>query len=135
MDSTKNIKLRWRTGSFSQATYQVTRLQFTQLAPQKWQPAINAFRCASAVRICVDLAGVDRSEIDLTVEARRVTVRGTRTAPEPTHAQGLAVQVLALEIDYGPFERVVELPDEVEVDEVQAEQTNGFLWIYLPSKK
>lgn len=135
MDSTKNIKLRWHGGSFANVTYQVTRLQFTQLAPQKWHPAINAFRCATAVRICVDLAGVDRSQIDLTVEPRRVTVRGTRETPEPTHAQGPAVQVLALEIDYGPFEREVELPAEVDVDEVQAEQNNGFLWIYLPLKK
>lgn len=135
MDPTRNIKLRWRAGVSGNAPYQVTRLQFTELAPQRWHPAINAFRCETAVRICVDLAGVDRSQIDLTVEPRRVIVQGTRETPEPTLAQGLAVQVLALEIDYGPFAREVELPAAVDVDEVQAEQKNGFLWIYLPLKK
>jgi HSP20 family molecular chaperone IbpA len=41
-----------------------------------------------------------------------------------------------MEIDYGPFLRVVQLPAEVEVDvdEAQAEQENGFLWIHLPVK-
>ena len=51
MDPTRNIKLRWRYGPFGNVTYQVARLQFSQLAPQKWQPAINAFRCEAAVRI------------------------------------------------------------------------------------
>jgi hypothetical protein len=41
--------------------------------------------------------------IDLTVEPRRVVIRGTRGLPEPTHEEGGAVQLLAMEIDYGPF--------------------------------
>lgn len=135
MDPTRNIKLRWRYGPFGNITYKITRLQFSQLAPQKWQPAMNAFRCETAVRICVDLAGVDRSMIDLTVEPKRIIVRGTRETPEPTLAEGRAVQMLALEIDYGPFEREVRLPEEIDVDGAVAEQRNGLLWICLPLKR
>ena len=137
MDPTRNIKLRWLHGMLGGVTYQVTGLRSSHSLPQKWQPAINAFRCEKAVRICVDLAGVDRSHIDLTVEPRRVVVRGTRIPPEPTHRQGRAVQMLALEIDYGPFEREVNLPADVEVDieEAHAEQENGLLWISLPLKQ
>jgi len=40
-----------------------------------------------------------------------------------------------LEIDYGPFEREVELPAEVDVKQARAEQENGLLWIYLPLKR
>jgi HSP20 family molecular chaperone IbpA len=98
----------------------------------KWQPAINAFPCESGVRICVDLAGVDRSVIDLTVELQRVIVRGEREAPEPTDDERRAVQMLALEIDCGPFEREVALPAPVDVASATAEQRNGLLWIYLP---
>ena len=82
--------------------------------------------------ICVDLAGIDKSLIDLQVEPRRVTVRGSRDAPEPIDQ---AVQMLALEIDYGPFERQVELPAEVDVEQARAEQENGLLWICLPLKR
>jgi HSP20 family molecular chaperone IbpA len=70
--------------------------------------------------------------IDLQVEPRRVTVRGSRDAPEPIDQ---AVQMLALEIDYGPFERRVELPAEVDVEQARAEQENGLLWICLPLKR
>ncbi len=45
--------------------------------------------------------------------------------------------MLALEIDYGPFEREVILPADVEVDveQAHAEQENGLLWISLPLKQ
>jgi len=54
--------------------------------------------------------------------------------PEPTHAEGRAVQLLAMEIDYGPFEREVHLPEVVDIERVHAEQRNGLLWISLPLK-
>jgi HSP20 family protein len=135
MDPIRNIKLRWLHGTLADVNYQVTHVQFAQFAPQKWQPAINAFRCESAVRICVDLAGVDRSSIDLRVEPQRVIVRGSREAPEPADGEGRAVQMLALEIDYGPFEREFPLPVEVDVEKATAEQQNGLLWVYLPLKQ
>jgi HSP20 family protein len=133
MDPTRNIKLRWLHGTLGDVT--VTRVQLWQAQPHRWQPPINAFRCESAVRICVDLAGIDKSLIDLTVEPQRVVVRGTREAPEPTDKQGRAVQMLALEIDYGPFERAVELPVDVDPEGAHAEQENGLLWVYLPIRK
>lgn len=137
MDTIKHIKLRWLHGTLGDVSYQLTRVQFSHLAPAKWQPAINAFRCATAMRICVDLAGVDREGIDLTVEPRRVVVRGSREVPEPSHHEGRAVQTLALEIDFGPFEREVLLPADVDVDveAATAEQQNGLLWVYLPLKQ
>jgi HSP20 family protein len=133
MDTTRNIKLRWLHGTLGDVT--VTRVQLWRAAPATWQPAINAFRCETAVRICVDLAGIDQSMVDLLVEPRRVVVRGSREAPEPSDEQGRALQMLALEIDYGPFEREVVLPLEVDPEGARAEQENGLLWIYLPIKK
>ncbi|PYJ29092.1 MAG: hypothetical protein DME90_06130 [Verrucomicrobia bacterium] len=62
-------------------------------------------------------------------------MRGTRELPEPTHEEGNAVQLLAMEIDYGPFIREVSLPAEVEIDKAHAEQRNGLLWISLPLKE
>ena len=135
MDPIKNIKLRWLHGALQDVTYELSRSQFSRFAPQCWESAINAYRCEQCIRICVDLAGVDRSLIDLTVEPRRVVIRGARELPEPTHEEGHTVQLLAMEIDYGPFEREVSLPAEVEIDQAHAEQRNGLLWISLPLKE
>jgi HSP20 family protein len=135
MNSTRNIRIRWLHGMLGDVTYQTAQVQLWKVTPHTWQPPINAFRCEKAVRICVDLAGVDKSLINVQVEPKRVVVRGARIAPEPTDEEGRAVQMLALEIDYGPFEREVPLPAEIEVEESHAEQENGLLWIYLPLKK
>jgi len=134
MDPTKNIKLRWLHGALHDISYELSRSHFSRFA-HAWQPAINAYRCETCIRICVDLAGVDRSVIDLVVESRRVVIRGTRELPEPSRAEGHAVQLLAMEIDYGPFERQMTLPAEVEIDKAHAEQRNGLLWISLPLKQ
>jgi HSP20 family protein len=97
-----------------------------------WNPSINAFRCGNHFVICLELAGVNRSEIEVRAEARRLIVRGTRAMPEPDCDEEPAAQILALEIDHGRFERVLELPAEVEHDRVTAEFRNGLLWIKLP---
>jgi len=134
MDPIKNIKLRWLHGALHDVSYELSRSKFSRFA-HAWEPAINAYRCDKSIRICVDLAGVDRSVIDLTVEPRRVVIRGRRELPEPTDDEGCALQLLAMEIDYGPFIREVPLPAEVEIDEAHAEQRNGLLWISLPLKE
>lgn len=127
--------MRWLHGALHDVTNELGRSRFSEFGRHTWRPAINAYRCEQSVRICVDLAGVDRSLIDLTVEPRRVVIRGTRELPEPTHAEGRALRLLAMEIDYGPFEREVVLPAEVEIDRAQAEQRNGLLWISLPLRQ
>jgi HSP20 family protein len=134
MDPISSIKLRWLHGALHDVTYELSRSQF-QFGPHTWEPAINAYRCEQCIRICVDLAGVDRAQIDVTVEPRRVLIRGNRDLPEPSHAEGRTVQLLAMEIDYGQFEREVPLPAEVQIDKVHAEQRNGLLWVALPLKQ
>src|SRR5437879_9885495 len=128
MDPIRNIKLRWLHGALQDVTYELSRSQFSRFAPQAWEPAINAYRCEKCIRICVDLAGVDRSQIDLIVEPQRVLIRGARELPEPSHAEGRAVRLLAMEIDYGPCERQVTLPVEGDINEVEAAQRTGVLW-------
>ena len=135
MDPISRIKLRWLHGTLHDVTSELTHARFSQFATHVWEPAINAYRCDRCFRICVDLAGVERSLIDLTVESRRVIIRGARELPEPKEAEDHPMQLLAMEIDYGPFERELSLPAEVEIDKAHAEQRNGLLWITLPLKK
>jgi len=75
-------------------------------------------------------AGTDL--IDLRIDGQRLVIRGMRQQPEPRESEGPPVQILALEIDHGPFEREIVLPPDVDAERVQAEQRNGLLWISLP---
>jgi HSP20 family protein len=97
-----------------------------------WSPAINAYLLPGRVEVCVDLAGVARDEIDVTIQQGALVIRGTRRAPEPERGGGEGVRVIGMEIDYGPFCRRLRLPEEVDVDKVEARRDDGLLWISMP---
>lgn len=128
----RSLKLRWIQGHLTELTWEHTRRLMLLPKSVTWQPAINAFRCDQAYCVCVDLAGVAKEEIELTVKPGILRIRGTRSAPQPDAPQGKTVRVLALEIDSGDFERELSLPPEVDPGRITAEQKNGLLWIRLP---
>ncbi len=130
--SFRSIKLGQQRGQWVELVGPLGHPRFVQFNPRGWRPAINAYRCQNCIRVCVDLAGVERSFIEIHVESHRLVIRGQRLAPEPMGKEHRPVRVLALEIDYGPFEREVTLEAEVEPDRATTEQSNGLLWILLP---
>jgi HSP20 family protein len=97
-----------------------------------WWPAINVYRCVDRFVVCVDLAGVQKQDLSVQAERRCVRVRGHRSPPEPQVEPRGPMQVLAMEIDYGHFEREVRLPEAIDPDRATAEQRDGWLWIQLP---
>ena len=132
---TRTIRLRWLRGTLHDVTSHLARSGWPHFAPPPWHPSINAYRCEDCIRICVELAGVDRSAIDLTVLPRHVSIRGSRDVPEPNEKDGSALQTIIMEIDYGAFQRDIHLPADVDVEKVHAQQENGMLWIHLPLSK
>jgi HSP20 family protein len=133
MSDIQNFRLRQLHGKLGDLVYQYTRVQFAHPPqPGQWAPPLNAYRCPRGFAICVDLAGVRKDEITLHVERRKIRLEGSRETPEPKGKEEQASQILAMEIDSGPFLREVSLPADVEPDKVRAEYKDGFLWIYLP---
>ena len=128
----RSLKLRWIHGHLAELAWEHTHRLISHPRAAVWQPAVNAFRCDEAYCVCVDLAGVGREEIELTLEPGILRIAGVRSAPEPHPEHGKAVRVLALEIDSGAFERKLQLPPDVAPDDIRAEQENGLLWIRLP---
>ena len=131
--SIRTIRLQRLQGQIGDVAYELTKVGLAGFQTvHRWKPPINAYRCDKCLRVCVDLAGVDRSEIELELQPDRLILRGNRTLPEPDDAHNPAMQVLAMEIDHGEFEREIALPAGVDRRRIRAEQQNGMLWIYLP---
>ena len=111
------------------------RLQATQFRSTPcWTPAVNVYRCPDRLVVCVDLAGVKPRDLSVRAEPRRLRIRGHRAPPEPASPAAEPVQVLAMEIDAGAFERDLRLPEEIDPERTTAEQRDGWLWIQLPLK-
>jgi HSP20 family protein len=120
------FQFRWTSGTGHPDT------SLSHVSGGTWQPSLNAYRCENSIRVCLDLAGVDKERIDIQIEPGRLVIRGVRVAPEPASCEPHPQQILAMEIDHGPFQRELRLPAEVLRDEVTAEYRNGLLWIHLP---
>jgi HSP20 family protein len=97
-----------------------------------WRPAVNAYRCARAFVVFVEAAGVPPSSLRVEARPTRLVVRGLRPQPEPDGGPAELAQLLALEIDHGAFERVLELPQEIDPAAVASEYRDGLLRILLP---
>jgi len=99
-------------------------------APKAWQPAIDVFETDSEVVILLELAGVNENEIEVTVQHDILTIRGTRKDIK----RGIKRTYSRMEILWGPFERNVTLPANINVDEIKAFYEAGILEVFLPKQ-
>src|SRR5438874_13813868 len=100
MESNRTIRLRWLHGAVQDVTHQLAGLRFSRPGPHAWRPAINAYRCEKCITICVDLAGAERSDIDLATEPQRLSIRGARGVPEPRGTEDPALHTRAIATEY-----------------------------------
>src|ERR687886_523395 len=104
----------------------------TGLAPARrggFSPAVDVFYEGEPPRAVVqaELAGIDPDELTLEIEGRELVIGGHRRTEE---AEGRLYQ--QLEIDFGPFRRVIPLGAEVAPNAARATYTDGILRIELP---
>ena len=96
-----------------------------------WQPSVDIYRAPNAWLVKFDLAGVRKEDIQVILDGRRLTVRGVRRDLTVVDGQ----QAYSMEIDYNQFERIVELPVNVETARFASDYHDGmFLVSITPAK-
>ena len=78
--------------------------------------------------IKVELAGMRREDLELTIEGNRLRISGQR----PDGCRAPKCKFLVMEINYGAFESVIELPAGYDLSQAKAAYQNGFLRIDVP---
>jgi len=101
-------------------------------AEEAWTPAVNAYETEACLEIMIDLAGVDRSSIEVIARPGRLTIRGIRKPPQPECEDGSAIRILAMEIDSGAFKRPLPLPRRSIIDAIESRYDRGILRITVP---
>jgi HSP20 family protein len=86
-------------------------------------PPINIFRSQDAVVIRAELPAVRPEDVSLTTEGRHLTITGERRAPETSRNHHRR------ERPWGRFSRTVLLPEDVDLQQVDAQCRNGVLTI------
>jgi HSP20 family protein len=99
-----------------------------------WRPAVNLYESQDEFLVCVDLAGMKPAQIDVHTEGNTMLIRGDRSMPHQEEAGG-SVSVHQMEIDWGPFEREIEIPENVNHESIKASYKDGFLWVAMPKRR
>jgi len=115
---------------------QLTKGYYNFYPSDTWTPNVNLYETESSYLVCVDLAGVDKTKIDIEVADQQLSIKGQRSVPIQSAASGgePRMKVHLMEIDHGSFRRQVELPHDVRHDQITATYEDGLLWIQLPKK-
>ena len=104
------------------------RLSMTRDHETHWAPNTDVYVADTGIVIKVELAGMQRENLELTVEGNRLRVSGQR----PDGCRSGHCKFLVMEIDYGAFETVIEVPEGFDVSRGKAVYQNGFLRVDIP---
>ena len=103
---------------------------FCLFSPTSWVPMADVYEDDQHIAIVVDLAGVERDNLRVTLDGRIIEITGRRNSPCPLGP----VRIRQMEIDTGEFKRRIALPGSVIFEESACTYKEGLLSIVLPKK-
>jgi HSP20 family protein len=93
-----------------------------------WVPNTDVYTTDGGLVVKVELAGMRSEHLEITVEGNRLRISGNR----PDGCRAAKCNFLVMEINYGPFESVLEVPPGYDLSLAKAAYLNGFLRIDVP---
>ncbi|MEO7773644.1 MAG: Hsp20/alpha crystallin family protein [Steroidobacteraceae bacterium] len=93
-----------------------------------WIPSVDVRETADKFVVQADLPGVEANDIEITTEKGVLTIKGERKYEQREESQGYE----RVERVSGSFLRRFTLPDNVQLDKIEARYTNGVLEVKLP---
>ena len=93
-----------------------------------WVPNTDVYVTDNGLVVKVELAGMRSEHLEITVEGNRLRISGNR----PDGCRAAKCSFLVMEINYGPFESVLEVPPGYDLGQAKAAYLNGFLRVDVP---
>lgn len=96
--------------------------------PQEGELPVDMYQTDDTIVIRALVAGVSPAELEISITRDMVTIRGMREEYQEAHDDGYFHR----ELFWGSFSRTLVLPEEVAIDEAEAQEKHGLLEIKLP---
>jgi HSP20 family protein len=93
-----------------------------------WTPAVDIAEHDDEYLVKVELPGVNKDEVKLTLENNILTIRGEKKQEKETKKENYH----RVERNYGAFQRSFTLPVAVKSDKIDASYKDGILTVSLP---
>lgn len=97
--------------------------------PRVWHPPTDVYETNDAIIVKVEIAGMNPDDIHITFVDRVLTISGTRQDMDAKSSYH------RLEIHYGEFLSQVYLGGNYHTDRIDAQYTNGLLYVIVPKVK
>lgn len=102
--------------------------QFATTDDEVGELSVDMYRVDDTIIVKTMVAGIQKSEIDITLTRDRVSIEGSRQ----NQAEGAIEENYFQELYWGAFERVIDLPEEIDIDLAEAIEEHGLLTLILP---
>lgn len=89
---------------------------------------VDVYRDGDALIIKAMTSGVKKDDLDITITREQVEIRGIRSSEDSVDDDMYYHQ----ELYWGTFSRLIQLPEEIDVDQAKAKEEHGLLTIILP---
>jgi HSP20 family protein len=96
-----------------------------------WRPPVDIYETPEEVVVLVEIAGMSKRDINVTMEEDVLRISGTR----PDYSPSTKMKLHQMEIDYGKFERTIKISLPIDIKRITAHYKEGFLQITLTKKK
>lgn len=93
-----------------------------------WTPAVDVAEHEDAYQVKVELPGVSKDDVKITMQDNILTIRGEKKQEKESKSSNYH----RVERSYGSFQRSFTLPTSVKHDRIEASYKDGILTIALP---
>ena len=93
-----------------------------------WTPAVDVAEEDNEYVVKVELPGINKDDVKITLESNILTIRGEKKAGKEIKEKNSH----RMERSYGSFQRSFTLPTTVKNDKIDAEYRDGILTVTLP---
>jgi HSP20 family protein len=94
-------------------------------------PLINLTEDADRFYLRAELPGIKPEDLDISATANSIAISGERKIPEESNG----ARYHRREREAGKFSRVINMPDQVDSDKIEAECRNGVLTVTIPKSE
>jgi len=91
-----------------------------------WYPAADVYENDGEYTVAVDLPGINRATLDISVDDDRLTIKGNRAAQGTTRHRA--------ECPSGKFLKTFSVPAAVDQNDIRADYKDGVLQVHLPKR-
>ena len=95
-----------------------------------WCPSLDLYETEEDLIMLVDMAGMQAEDVEINLGREHVRLWGNRYKP----AEREVTRIHHMEINFGPYDQMIALPEPVDPSGVTTTYRDGFLLIRLPKE-